>query len=691
MLCDMLHPGDVRSSLKVLPETLTDAYGEIYNRIRKQGGRNSQIALNAFRWVQCAYEPLQSETLLDAVTVEIDGSGEFSRICTAIRVTDLLKACQNLLILDEHLNVFRFAHISVEEYLETQQPKVDSDTEIAKICLSLVCSSRSWTDYDTTLATREGYYRDRHLLLYSAVFWPWHLKRCNDSCQILDALWGAFVSEATFLHWIDYHRQRVQTWGSQDTFWLRWEALQRQGTDRFSTVCVFGLGGKLTSISKTKFGWMACIKLKFPATFISESVQRGCVHRLLHWASEFGDLDIAQHLLDADVDVSAADDYGSTPLHGAARNGHEALAQLLIDRGADVSVADRYRLTPLHAASENGHEALTRLLVDRGADVLAADNYGSTSLHGAARNGHEALARMLMDRGADVLAVDRDRSMALHVAAKEGHEAVAVLLASRGADISAAGCDGSTPLHGAAENGHEALARLLVDRGADISVADRDGWTPLHRAVKNGHEELVRLLVDRGADVSAADRDGSTPLHGAAKERHEPLARLLVDRGANVLAADREGSTPLHVAARNGHEVLAKLLMDRGADISAVDRNRSTALHVAAKEGHEAVAVLLVNRGADVSAVDRDMSTVLHVAAKEGHEVLARLLAAAISPPIQYSHYSSPPLLQGFCPGGVGSLGVSFFWFPLCLSFIFSFAVFLARSSSSASSNCVSP
>jgi len=181
----MDHPDDVRDSLKILPETLTDAYGEIYNRIRKENRRASQLALNAFRWVQCSYEPLRSETLLDAVTAEVDGSGLFPHKCTAVGTNDLLKVCQNLLILDERLNVFRFAYLSMEEYLETQQLKVNSHTEIAKVCLSLVCSSRSWADYNTAIATREGRYHDRHLLLYSVVFWPWHLNRCTDSCQIL--------------------------------------------------------------------------------------------------------------------------------------------------------------------------------------------------------------------------------------------------------------------------------------------------------------------------------------------------------------------------------------------------------------------------------------------------------------------------------------------------------------------------
>jgi len=392
----MDHPDDVRDSLKVLPETLTDAYGEIYNRIRKQNRRASQLALNAFRWVQYSYEPLQSETLLDAVTVEVDGSGVFSK-CTAVRANDLLKVCQNLLIFDERLNVFRFAHLSVEEYLETQQLEVDSHTEIAKVCLSLVCSSRPWKDYDTTIATREGRYHDRHLLLYSVVFWPSHVYHCNDSCQILDALWEGFLSEATFQRWVDCHYKRVRTRRPEDTFWRRSNELQQQERGRLSTVCVFGLGRKLTSISKSQSGWTACIKLKLPTTFISESVQKDYADRLLLYPSEFGDLDVAQHLLDAGVDVSAKDGDDRTALHIAAEYGHEAVARLLLDRGADVSAKDGDGRTALHIAAQNGHEAVARLLLDRGADVSAKNGYGWTALHIAAQNGHEAVARLLLD------------------------------------------------------------------------------------------------------------------------------------------------------------------------------------------------------------------------------------------------------------------------------------------------------
>jgi len=94
-------------------------YNKIYNHIRNQKGSTPQLGLNAFRWVQCSYEWLQSQMLLDTITIEINKSGEFSHKYTAVSTTDLLKVCQNLLILDECLDIFQFANLLVEEYWKT--------------------------------------------------------------------------------------------------------------------------------------------------------------------------------------------------------------------------------------------------------------------------------------------------------------------------------------------------------------------------------------------------------------------------------------------------------------------------------------------------------------------------------------------------------------------------------------------
>jgi len=573
----MCTPGDVRRSLKVLPDTLTEVYGEIYKHIVAQKGSAPRLALNAFRWIQCSYEPIRTQTLLDAITAEIGQSGEFSHEDT-IKVNDLLRVCHNLIILDNGLNVFRFAHLSVDEYLETQLPRADSHGTIAKVCLSLLCAQGASDDYDTALETMEARYCDRHLLLYSAVFWPWHFARFEDvnTCPILTVIWDTFASETNHQRWLDYHRRCVAiSIFTEDIFWRRSSALHNESDDLLSTVCVFGLGCRFTPV------------------FESQDVGKLRLGQLLHLSCRFGDLDIARLLVDRGADVSSAGKNGWTPLHTASRRGYEAIAQLLFDWGANFSAADKDGRTPLHIASERGHEAVAQLLVDWGADVSSADEYWWTPLHIASDRGHEAVARLLLDRGADVMA---------------------------------AGKDGQTPLYFASESGHEEVARLLVDRGAGVSSADKNGRTPLHVACREGYGAIAQLLVDRGANVSAANKIGWTPLHVACREGYGAIARLLADRGANVMAADKNGRTPLHLTCLGGYEAIARLLIDWGADVSAANNDGRTPLHIASERGHEAVVRLLVDRGADVSSTDEDGRTPLDLASMSGHQTAVRLL-----------------------------------------------------------------
>ena len=484
-ICEMPTEIDVRRGLGELPDSLKDAYGEIYKRILDQNGSAPRLALRAFRWIQCSYQPLRSETLLDAISVEIGDQGEFSRKET-IAINTLLRICQNLLIFDKQLNVFRFAHLSVGEYLGTRLRKDDSHGEIAKVCLSLLCTPSSWGDYDQTFETKRGRHFDHHLLLYSAVFWPWHVSHCGDTSgfQMLTCLCTMLVSEANRTRWLEYHRLRVKEYDTRDQFLRRAFALQRGGGDPLSSIGAFGLSRMFTTIFNSK-----------------PPVEKACIDQLLLLVSQFGDLEIARLLIAWGADASVADKDGWTALHAAALYGHEAVVRLLVDGGADVSAAHKCGSRPLHSSAQSGHEAVARLLMDAGADVSAADGYRSTPLHDAAQNGHEAVARLLMDRGAEISAAD-------------GGE--------------------STPLHDAAEWGHEAVARLLIDSGADVSAVNEDQWTPLHFAAQNGHEEVARLLIDSGSDVLAVDKDGSTPLHLAARNGHEAMTRLLRNQGPTL-------------------------------------------------------------------------------------------------------------------------------------------------------------
>ncbi|KAF8420375.1 hypothetical protein EV426DRAFT_706146 [Tirmania nivea] len=623
-LCEMQCEFDVKQNLTTLPDTLTDIYNEIYNGILTQKGSAPRIALNAFRWIQCSKEPLSSQTLLDAVMVKVDSTGEFFQTGPA-SVKQLLTICRNLIILDEKLNTFRFAHLSVDEYLETKLSKLDSHLELSRVCFSLLCSHPAWNAYDQGKRTSKGAYEDRHLLLYSAVFWPWHFASCGEFNRdsALSGLWNKLITQNIYQRWFWYHRQCVifNEW-SEDGFWRGLRTMQEKGYTRLFLVCIFGLYRVFLPILEWEvqdslahvsgLGELEIERLLAQVGGTDLSARTGDTP--LHCASEYGHQEIAKLLIERGADIAAAGGGGYTPLHCASEYGHQEIAKLLIERGADIAAAGGDGYTPLHCASEYGHQEFAKLLIERGADIAAAGGDGYTPLHCASEYGHQEIAKLLIERGADIAAAGGDGDTPLHCASGNGHQEIAKLLIERGADIAAAGRGGNTPLHCASWSGHQEIAKLLIERGADIAAAGGHGYTPLHCASGNGHQEIAKLLIERGADIAAAGRGGNTPLHCASWSGHQEIAKLLIERGADIAAAGGDGYTPLHYASEYGHQEIAKLLIERGADIAAAGRDGDTPLHHAIRSGHQEVAKLLIERGgADIAAADSGGDTPLHV------------------------------------------------------------------------------
>ncbi len=78
-------------------------------------------------------------------------------------------------------------------------------------------------------------------------------------------------------------------------------------------------------------------------------------------ASESGNLEIVERLLDRGVNVNVTDQ-GFTALMQAAKNGHRELVKFLIDRGARKNASAYDGATALTLASQGGHEKVVKLL-----------------------------------------------------------------------------------------------------------------------------------------------------------------------------------------------------------------------------------------------------------------------------------------------------------------------------------------
>ena len=369
-------------------------------------------------------------------------------------------------------------------------------------------------------------------------------------------------------------------------------------------------------------------------------------HLLLAMRSQV--IDTMWFFLERDADVDAVDNNHSTLLHEASYYGNVKVAQLLLERGANINARNKEGHTPLHRVLVSlGYGAgvhyfdIIQLLFEHGANVDALDDAQSAPLHVASQSGSTEATRLLLEYGADVHALDGNHSTSLHLASRIGNAEVARLLLEHGAVVDARDNKDSTPLHDASQRGNAEVARLLLEHGANINARNKEDQTPQHLllAMWIGWRldiDTIRFFIERGADVDVVDKNHSTLLHWASYYGNVKVAQLLLERGANINARNKEGHTPLHrVLVSLGYGAgahyfdIIQLLLEHGADVDALDGAQSTPLHVASEDGSSKATRLLLEHGANIHLKNNEGHTPSHVASTNGHEEIARLLSEA--------------------------------------------------------------
>ena len=112
-LCSMKNDNDVLSRLGKLPRRLASLYLDIYQGFFENTYETSQALIkNTFKWLMCVDGPLKSGEFLAAIVQNLSPAP-----FTLVR-DELLDLCCNFVTLDENLDMFRFAHPSVKEFLE---------------------------------------------------------------------------------------------------------------------------------------------------------------------------------------------------------------------------------------------------------------------------------------------------------------------------------------------------------------------------------------------------------------------------------------------------------------------------------------------------------------------------------------------------------------------------------------------
>lgn len=153
-------------------------------------------------------------------------------------------------------------------------------------------------------------------------------------------------------------------------------------------------------------------------------------------ASEAGDVQDVQRILDMGVDVDAVALGDGTALIGAARGGQMHVIQYLLERRANPNVYAPGDGSPLIAAARAGYVEIVDLLLKHGANIDDVVPGDENALMRAAWEGHRDVVRLLIDEGADVNARSVERGEVrtpLRLARRGGHDAVVRMLLEAGA------------------------------------------------------------------------------------------------------------------------------------------------------------------------------------------------------------------------------------------------------------------
>lgn len=136
---------DVSELLRTIPETLEATYTEILAKFQRYQTFSREAILNGLKLLMCAEYPMRITEVLGAVTI-LSGTG-----CTKFDEDDFIRMAHSLIVVDRQSKSFRFAHLSVREYLEGHP---DFSAESTHAVAAEACLKVFIDDKDSDVALR---------------------------------------------------------------------------------------------------------------------------------------------------------------------------------------------------------------------------------------------------------------------------------------------------------------------------------------------------------------------------------------------------------------------------------------------------------------------------------------------------------------------------------------------------------
>jgi hypothetical protein len=321
--------------------TLDEIYGVYLDRILDRASPQSGIAIRVLSWLLYSRTTLSSEALVTAV------STDDQLLCRDI----ILEACHSLVVYDSHADVFRFAHISVLDFVYNSAavPADEAHQTLALKCLEICKAgvSSPVIPYQT-------------LQDYTSIYWPHH-------CRLASPEGPRGILLEQMLDFVFCGREYV-TWAFES--WLSYAKALCDDPANFHRQWAYNINTVQSRSSSN------------PTAFFA-----ACVYGL----------DSVLDYMEAQdtVDWNERNAQGLTGLYLAAYSGFDKTVAALIKRGANLDIVCGTRGHAFAVACYHGHLPVVRLLLDAGVPAKTGVKYTS-SLEAACRGGQEHVALYLL-------------------------------------------------------------------------------------------------------------------------------------------------------------------------------------------------------------------------------------------------------------------------------------------------------
>ncbi|KJE91610.1 hypothetical protein CAOG_08630 [Capsaspora owczarzaki ATCC 30864] len=310
--------------------------------------------------------------------------------------------------------------------------------------------------------------------------------------------------------------------------------------------------------------------------------------------------------------LDVTDRSGNTALHTAVLFGNVRMAELLLEAGARMTAKNANGDTPLLTGARNKSAAFVRLFIDANPHAaLAEDAQGRNIVHLVISWCSAALVQLLHSALLDVdsafalkvfSAISTvDQASALHYAvAANKYEIVSYLLETVGLkpDLCLESTPWFTPFALAVHQSRATIASLLLKHGAnaEVRVQHSGGFWQLviHTAALKNDVDMLRVLLAR-APAACLGHTKTMPsllCATAASTVGSAACAHLLENGAKHqinLRFTENGLTPLMYAARYGCAATVELLLQHGADLFVCAKSGATPLSIASERGNVSV------------------------------------------------------------------------------------------------------